>query len=772
MEREITCLIDRFITENNKNLHFIIDEKVLRLSDLLIRQCQGLKGKATFNFPIGQKVISLKHQNAVFTIYALHPEPVLKDKQSTVTVRNLNGYIPLSNSDITQLGTIRNRITDFKRIFQAEKQSDFFCNEKLLVIGNRNLFLEIPKEHPACFVWEKNDGEINIEYNSPLLPKIAILKNINILDKYIKKEINGDQLTFSTCIFIGSSKFENSINIIRNYYNQRRFSKVVFIGEKDIKIDLGNNHVPLRWKWTIPEIKFFRNERNIQHEFIIVQNGELEKAITEFYQAVKEIENKHTIGLKPIYRFIRRLYYDWNLRQETTIVKLQQIQQEFDIALKQLLIETLGNIFTDFDFEEYQKPLSAKFAKIIEVIKTNNKTEKLKYYQKQIHQLILPSFLSNINKRELDEIASQTYKCVKANSLQAIKKLQNDLSDHLSNPNREYYSFTANGKITEIVSLSKSDDSNEKFQKIITSIYGSGKVEKLIEKLARAKTEYKLLLYSIEEKALQFYLDKYHEALNKEYVSADRYSICGVEFNDPYYQYTNFDNWLKDFFTYKTESRETDIYRITFTDNSKYKLPATKTVLKIQDKEKLLVLVEDLNVGDKVIIYSNPDKETMRAIFELKNPELQKTAEDYSIRWRTCLKEACQNNITEESLYQQLKNNHFSVSELTFRKYLEGEVMFPRSFADLLIIAKTINDPRLSFDFLKNTMKPKIEEYRGKEIEYGFKFSNSINHYIITGEVDEFISEWLKNEELDNIVSQIPVKTIKEIELITTNNDD
>ena len=61
--------------------------------------------------------------------------------------------------------------------------------------------------------------------------------------------------------------------------------------------------------------------------------------------------------------------------------------------------------------------------------------------------------------------------------------------------------------------------------------------------------------------------------------------------------------------------------------------------------------------------------------------------------------------------------------------------MFPRSFSYLIIIAKTINDSRLSFDFLKiNTMKPKVEEYRGKEIEYGFNFSNSINHFIISGE--------------------------------------
>ena len=71
---------------------------------------------------------------------------------------------------------------------------------------------------------------------------------------------------------------------------------------------------------------------------------------------------------------------------------------------------------------------------------------------------------------------------------------------------------------------------------------------------------------------------------------------------------------------------------------------------------------------------------------------------------------------------------------------------------------------------MKNTIKPKIEEYRGKEIENGFKFSNSINHFILTGEMDDFISEWLNKEEIEKIIKSIPIKTIKDIELLTMQN--
>lgn len=784
IEKDISLLIQHFISKSDKNLHFIIDEKEIDVSEILTSHCHSLNGAKTFNFQIGQKVVQLKNPKTVFSksalqtfftplkIASLIPQISLSNSETKRTAENLNRFIPLTNSQVERVGIIQNRIEAYEKIFNAHSQADFFSNEKLLVIGNRNLYQSVPKEFPACFVSENENGNTAIEYNSPILPKIAILKNINLLDNYQQQEINGEQVTFSTCIFVGSSKFENSINIIRNYYNQRRFTKVVFIGEKDIKLDLGNNQIPLRWKWTIPEINFFKGERNIQHRPIVIHNNELEKAITEFYQAIREIETKHTVGLKSIYRFIRRLYYDWNLKQETTFAKLHQIQQEFDIALKQLLIETLGNIFPDFDFDEYQKPLSAKFAEIIKAIRSNNKNEKLKSYQTQIHQLVLPSFLCNANKTELNEIAKQSHHHVGVKSLQEITHLQSAASHHSSNPNRNFFSLTANGTKTEILSYSKSDDSNEEHHKVISSIYGSGKVEKLIERLGRAKSEYKLLLYGIEEKALKHHIETYISDLNKEYISQDRFQISGVEFSDNYYQFSNYDELIEALASTKHDHRETDNYRITFNDSSKMKLPSTKTVLKIQGSEKYLVLVEDLNVGDKVLIYANPDKKLLRDIMELKNPDLMKKADEYSLLWRTCLNDAYQNNIMAEPLYQQLVRNHFSVSEYTFRKYLDGEVMFPRSFSDLIIIAKTINDLRLSFDFLKNTMKPKIEEYRGKEIEYGFKFSNSINHFIISNEADEFISEWLTTAEIENIVSQIPVKTIKDIELITTNNDD
>lgn len=774
--KDISQLIQYFILKCDNDLHFIIDENELNLNSIICNVSRKLScSNNNFNFKIGQRVISFLYQHDVYSISSIKDKIILKDdspQHSLVTISNLDNYIPLTNSLIQRSGTIQNRISQFKKNYDADKQCDFFSNEKLLIIGNRNLFVSIPHEFPSCYTTKNHNEAIEIEYNSPLLPKISILKNINLLEDYLQNEINGEQVIFNNCLFIGSSKFENSINIIRNYYNKRLFKRIIFIGDKDFKIDLGNNQNPLRWKWTIPEIKYFKNENIIQHTPILIQNEELEIAIADFYQAIKKIESTHTIGLKSIYKFIRRLYYDWNLKLETTLSKLQKIQEEFNIFLRQLLIETLGNIFPDFDFDVYLIPLSEKYANIVKAISTNNKSEKLISYRKQIHELILPSFLCNTNKLELDEIIRKSKRHITTYGIKDITQMKDELSEHLKDCNRNYCSLAANGIKTNIVSFSKSNDLDTMQHKIISSIYGSGKVEKLIERLLNAKTEYNLLLYSIEEKAMKLHIEFYVSNINKEYISQDRLKISGIEFRDSYYQFSNYDELIAALASTKNEQRETDYYKITFYDNSKVKLPSTKTVLKITKGEKYLVSVEDLSIKDTVLIYANPDKKILRDIMELKNPELIKKADEYSSLWRNSLCNAYKNNIYSETLYQQLIRNHFSVSEHTFKRYLDGEVMFPRSFSDLIVIAKTINDPSLSFNFLKNTIKPKIEEYRGMEIEYGFKFSNSINQFIISNEVDEFISEFLTLTEIEKIKSHIPEKTIKNIEIINQNNDD
>lgn len=126
-----------------------------------------------------------------------------------------------------------------------------------------------------------------------------------------------------------------------------------------------------------------------------------------------------------------------------------------------------------------------------------------------------------------------------------------------------------------------------------------------------------------------------------------------------------------------------------------------------------------------------------------------------------------ENKLTENILFEQLHFNGFTVSLNTLRKYLQREVTFPARKIDLIAIAKTTKNEFLNYEYLQSEMLPTISEYRGKSIEYGFKFSESINNYLINQELDSFISEWYTEREIEKIVSQISIMTIKKIELLT-----
>ncbi len=71
IEKDISLLIQYFISKTDKNLHFIIDEKELDISEALTSNCHQLNGGSTFNFQVGQKVVQLKNPKITFTKSAL-----------------------------------------------------------------------------------------------------------------------------------------------------------------------------------------------------------------------------------------------------------------------------------------------------------------------------------------------------------------------------------------------------------------------------------------------------------------------------------------------------------------------------------------------------------------------------------------------------------------------------------------------------------------------------------------------------------------------------
>ncbi len=134
IEKDISLLIQYFISKTDKNLHFIIDEKELDISEALTSNCHQLNGGSTFNFQVGQKVVQLKNPKITFTksalqtffsplkIISLQPQVGLSNGQTKRVVDGLHKFIPLTSSSVERVGIIQNRVEAYEKIFWCREQ--------------------------------------------------------------------------------------------------------------------------------------------------------------------------------------------------------------------------------------------------------------------------------------------------------------------------------------------------------------------------------------------------------------------------------------------------------------------------------------------------------------------------------------------------------------------------------------------------------------------------------------------------------------------------
>lgn len=82
IEKDISLITVYFVSKSSNNLHFIIDEKELKLVDIICKISQNVNAytNTDFIFHEGQKLINLRHhQDGVFSILSLTPIKLLKE---------------------------------------------------------------------------------------------------------------------------------------------------------------------------------------------------------------------------------------------------------------------------------------------------------------------------------------------------------------------------------------------------------------------------------------------------------------------------------------------------------------------------------------------------------------------------------------------------------------------------------------------------------------------------------------------------------------------
>jgi hypothetical protein len=81
----ISELIKYYIISSNSDLHFIISEKDLDISDLLLDICKKITPIGNFTFKKGQKILRIRQARYIFKIQSITPRIKLisEDKNNT-----------------------------------------------------------------------------------------------------------------------------------------------------------------------------------------------------------------------------------------------------------------------------------------------------------------------------------------------------------------------------------------------------------------------------------------------------------------------------------------------------------------------------------------------------------------------------------------------------------------------------------------------------------------------------------------------------------------
>lgn len=555
-----------------------------------------------------------------------------------------------------------------------------------------------------------------------------------------------------TIIFIGANKYKPEVlRDVKRDIRREVIRNAIFIGKDDIE-DFKDLK---KWSWTLPELNNFNELTNYQLEKIEVEAPKYMENIDEFKSFIDHLEKEYTVELNSIFKFNRYLFslvipdFDSRLKNQTEYIRIS-----FKRELESLFKEKFFNL--NIDPNEKIKCALELFEKILLNLPLT-KFEKLQQLEK-IDILLVPNFFQEIWCEEISKHSHHK-------KLKRIKIL---------NP-KEFFD-------------NENDYTTPKDICLLTIFGYNINPYELVKKLCQVSHKIHFLLYKPEIEILEKLLSKYKTELMREYQSADRFELTGIEYPkieddisdviEKFYQIED-----KDRKNYEYDQTEQIYYQLDFEKNfESLKLDGSKSVLLETTQKKRKEKVSNLIVGDKVRIYDNATKEQLFQIALSEDKEGRFSEIDkYSKIWKSCLKEYFDLAASKNLLYQiedlmdELQRNGSTLKNMTtLKKWLNknDKERFPASIINLIALKKTITNEVLNENF--EQIKKSRKLYRSIMIALGRDLSDEIMDYIISNSNNKGkILSKFTNEEIISFVNQsAPLKTIKQIEIIETLEDE
>ena len=745
------------------SLHCLIQnsnsEIELEVSDILVSKQDG-------------KVSTVKEVNET----SIRILPLGKTKR--INLENLSDYVQISQKYADRLEEVKyskKRIKNFEatKLKEIKEYSSILSyynstdiqlplnnKNKVIIVASKN---EILEKIPSCIPYQYVNKSGKPYHDTPFDPLLIIVNDFfTAKEFFIEKGIPID-----TIAFMGDTKYQQSISAISKAYREQKFNHCIFIGTQDI--ETSEYFEVLKWNWTLPELKFFNQQQyqNITPE--IVNNAVLSAAVFQYTNFIAETEKRYEnlINLKLLLKFICRIYPITAIGNENRIIeRADEIYTSFESEAEKVFQDEYYNI--DKDYQKDLEQLKSIMQNIIYQIKNSNAKANWFKNAKNIDYIVVPKSIKNHCEKEIQNSVINKHKGITINSLENIANL---LKQPEQDANTDYIGLK-NTKIITVSEFFKKEYDGKTH--LFLSLYGNGiYYDILLRKILSVNHKTKILCYTEEEQIMQKYLQGFQREYEKEYRSYYRELICEIKYPEiPNINNENIDDWIKHLIELDEQKQtrtDEQQYEIVFEDGNITKERESRKVF-VDGYEELYKEVRQLQKGDRVRIYHNPDKETLHDILKMTDEkELFSRVDEVSSLWREALREHYKskwNGYEFENFYAELKENGLSVSSNTVQNWLNPSIniKFPQTLRDILAIAKTTNNKILN-DNIKNLLKLK-KEYNGRLNKAGRAFSEEIDHYILTKEKGKML-DWLSDKHIEQIVSDgAPLKTIKTIKII------
>lgn len=779
-------LIDQTLKSDRKNILITTPTKD-RVNEFLLPtilitslHCLTKNSNGETELEVGDILVS-KAEGRVSTVKEVNESSVRILPLGTIKridLKNLSDHILISSKYADRLEEVRysktrinnfeatklKEITEYSSILSYYNTTDIKLplknKNKVIIVASKN---EILTKIPSCIPFQYVNKSGEVYPDTPFDPLLIVVNDFNTVKEFfIEKGIPID-----TIAFIGDNKYQQSISAISKAYRQQKFNHCIFIGTQDI--GTGEHFEVLKWNWTLPEIKFFNQQQyqNLTPE--IISNSELSEATLEFTNFIAETEKRYEnlINLKRLLKFIRRIYPITSIGNENRIrERANEVYVSFESEAEEVFQDEYYNIDTDYQEDLEQIKTLAK--NIINLIKNSNSKDRWFKNATDIDYIVVPKSIKIHYEKEIQNCFETKQKGIRLDSFGNIAEL-------LKQPEQKVNGNYSGLKNTKVITVSEffNKEPDGKTH-LFLSLYSNGIfTDILLRKILSGNHKTKFLCYPEEAKALQMYLNSFQNKDEKEFRSAHREILCGIKFPDtPSINDENIDEWIKHLieldeqkYTRTDEQR----YEIVFEDGSNTIERESKKVF-VDGYDELYKEIKQLQKGDRVRIYHNPDKETLHDIIKMTDEkELFSRVDYFSALWKNALRSYFSSKglgYHFESLYEELKSNGLSVSKVTLEMWLKEDckIKFPQERRDILAIIKTVENSELNSNI--GVIIALKKEYNGRLNKAGRNFSNEIDHYILTKEKGKML-DWLSDEHIEQIVSDgAPLRTIKSIKLI------